>query len=84
MKKVYTEVQILKLLEHLSKELLSFSKSKINEIFYESYSELVNNKKANLNKIKGDKVIILGNGNSVLKNLDKIKTNKKKNMLQFF
>ena len=74
MKKRYTEVQILKLLEHLSKkELLSFSKSKINEIFYESYSELVNNKKANLNKIKGDKVIILGNGNSVLKNLDKIK-----------
>ena len=64
--------------------MLSFSKSKINEIFYESYSELVNNKKANLNKIKGDKVIILGNGNSVLKNLDKIKKLiRKKNMLQF-
>ena len=72
--KRYTEVQILNLLEHLSKkELLSFSKSKINEIFYESYSELAHNKKANLKKIKGNKVIILGNGNSVSKNLDKIK-----------
>lgn len=70
----YTEVQILNLLEHLSKkDLLSFSQSKINEIFYESYSELANVKKANLKKIKGKNVIILGNGNSVSKNSDKIK-----------
>jgi len=72
--KRYTEVQILNLLQHLSKkDLLSFSQSKINEIFYESYSELTNIKKTNLNKIKGNNALILGNGNSVLKNLDKIK-----------
>ena len=72
--KRYSEIQILNILSRLSKnDLLSYSKSKIDEIFFEKFNNLHNLKKINFKKTSLKKAIIIGNGITINKNLKKIK-----------
>lgn len=79
--KRYSEVEILSLLNRLSAEdLLSFSKSKIDEIFFEKFQDLDKMSPIKLKLKKSNKAYIVGNGLSILPNKSKIKkliTNKK-------
>ena len=72
--KRYSQIQILEILNKLSsKDLLSFSKSKINDIFFEDQQSIKNLKNNKLPKIKNKKVLIVGNGLSVLDNTIQLK-----------
>ena len=84
--KRYSEIQILNILSRLSKnDLLAYSKSKIDEIFFENYNDLQYLKKTNFNETKYKKAIIIGNGISINKNLIKVKNLlKQKNHLNIF
>ena len=84
--KRYSEIQILNILSRLSKnDLLAYSKSKIDEIFFENYNDLQYLKKTNFHETKYKKAIIIGNGISINKNLIKVKNLlKQKNHLNIF
>ena len=70
----YSEVQILNILSQISsKDLLSYSKSKIEDIFYENIKTIKTQNNIDIDIKNNKKAIIVGNGNSVLNNIDKIK-----------
>lgn len=82
----YSEVQILNILSQISgKDLLSYSKSKIVDIFYENIKTIRYQKNIGINIKENKKAIIIGNGSSVLDNIDEIKrTLSKDDFTSFF
>ena len=82
----YSEVQILNILSQISaKDLLSYSKSKIENIFYENIKTANSQSNLKINIKDNKKAIIVGNGNSILNDIKKIKhILSKQNFTSFF
>ena len=63
----------MNILSQICAKTSSYSKSKIEDIFYENIKTIKTQNNIDIDMKNNKKAIIVGNGNSVLNNIDKIK-----------